>query len=130
MQRDNMLTQVAGWLTAIVGLLKGHPNNSGLVISQTNTTGMQLAGGVPLSIFPVAATDAEATAIRAAFTAYIDTRSPLLYWTKNGSTWSSVPWAGQSEAWRKNSLVSSTQSHRMFYLDDNLTVTEVDLTSA
>lgn len=77
----------------------------------------------------MAATDDEVTAIRAAFTTYIDTRT-LLYWTWNGSTWGSVAWTGQSGAWRKNSLVSSTQTHRMFYLDTNLTVTEVDLTSA
>lgn len=121
-----MLQKLSTLVNAIVSMFNGVPVGAGLVISSTNTRGMQFTDGVPISLFPVVTSAAEVTTARASYTQYIDVRD-LTFWNKSGSTWSSVPYTGQFGAWRKNGLVKSNISGRMWYLDFNNTVHEADL---
>ena len=121
-----MLQNLSTLVSTIATMFKGVPAGAGLVISTTNTKGMQFADGVPISLFPVVTNAAEVTTARASYNQYIDVRD-LTFWNKSGSTWSSVPYTGQSGAWRKNGLIKSNISGRMWYLDFNTTAHEADL---
>lgn len=119
---------LSSFMKRVTDLIIGIPRDTTVFSMDGNTRGMQFYPGVPMSMFPLATTPAEATALKNGTAPFLETTT-ILYWTKSGSTWSSVPYIGQHPFLRKYCLVMGSNNGKLFLHGEPGTLYQVDTTS-
>lgn len=113
MTKQEMIDYSVAWLKRVTDLILAVPKRTAVFSTDTNPKGMQFYAGMPMSIFNLATTAAEATTLQAGTVDYLDTRTST-YWTKASGSWVSTPYVGGRAFLRKYTLVLGRNNGKVF----------------
>lgn len=112
-------------VTKWVERLNGLPT-AGVLVTDPEGGVFSFLVGAPVSRLAVADTPAEATALQATETAYLETHTGL-YWEKQGTQWVSHHYLGDRPELRPQSLCYAPNKATFYYLDQTLQLHRVNL---
>ncbi|QBJ02793.1 hypothetical protein MZD04_gp267 [Pseudomonas phage Psa21] len=126
---DEFTASIFTTLKRITDLITGVPKNSSAFISTNNSKGMTFYPGMPMAIFNLATSAAEATALQAgAPVDYLDVRDST-NWTKSSGSWVSSPYTGNRSFLRNNCLVLGRNNGKVYYFAESGKFYLVDTTT-
>jgi hypothetical protein len=118
MTLTQFISNMSTLLTKITDRLLAVPNSTTAVVSATNTTGMQFMSGMPMSMYNIATSNAEVTALQTGTVDFLDVRTST-YWTKTSGSWVSSAYTGNKAFLRINSLVMGRNNGKVYYFADS-----------